>query len=469
MPFTDEDIPVAKLVLDPGNPRHPFQESQREIYQWMTQGRGRIGDKLANLAKSIVAQGLNPAERLMVTADSKKPDEYIALEGNRRLAAVKFLNDPSKAPTKEWQERFKKLQGPDFASIKKLRCTVFDSPEEAYPFLELKHLGQAGGAGVVPWDTEQKARHALRVKQQSRHHKAIDVVDYVKSHGQDGEARRHATSGVPITTLDRVLNDPDFRQFLGLGLSGGGQIAFSVPAEEALPRIERVVKDLGSRAVKVGAVMNKKKREGYMHRIAKSQPIDYTKTLKTEVPLREAMGLPVSAVKKGKGGSAYQDPRKRRTVVLPGSLIPIDAKRFNRARRVFEELRRLPLRDKERAPEYANAAILLVRLFIEMSINIYIAEKSLKHPSPTGWKDISLEHRMRAVLGDLTSNSRLDHAAARVITKVLGTTAKLAHPNSLNDYAHNDLQVPHPADIIDIWDTYNTFLQALWSALHSTK
>ena len=108
----------------------------------------------------------------------------------------------------------------------------------------------------MPWDTEQKARHALRVKQHSRHHKAIDVVDYVKSHGQDAEARRYATSGVPITTLDRVLNDRDFRQFLGLGLSGGGQIAFTVPAEESLPRIERIIKDFGSRAVKVGAVFD---------------------------------------------------------------------------------------------------------------------------------------------------------------------------------------------------------------------
>ena len=467
MPHTDDEVPVAKLVLDPGNPRHPFQDSQRDIHVWMTQGRGRIGDKLATLAKSIVSHGLNPAERLMVTPDPKKADEFLVLEGNRRLAAVKFLNDPGKAPTREWQERFKKLQGPDFVAIKKLRCIIFDSPEEAYYFLELKHLGQASGAGVVPWDTEQKARHALRVKQQSRHHKAIDVVDYIKSHSKDSEARRYATSGTPITTLDRVLTDAEFRQFLGLGLGDEGQISFTVPAEEAMPRIERVIKDFGSRIVKVGAVINKKKREGYMHRIAKSQPLDYRKMLKTEVPLREAMALPVSGVKKGKGSSAFQDPRKRKTVAIPGSLIPIDAKRFNRARRLFEELRRLPLRDKDRAPEYPNAAILLVRLFIEISVNTYIKEKALTHPSPSGWKEISLEHRLRAALNHLTSTARLDAAAGKVINKVLGTPSKLAHPNSMNDFAHNSLQVPHPADIIDIWDTYTAFLQSLWAAVHT--
>lgn len=467
MEYADDDIPVAKLVLDPGNPRHPFQDSQRDIHIWMTQGRGRIGEKLATLAKSIVAHGLNPAERLMVTPDPRKPDEFIVLEGNRRLAAVKFLNDPTKAPTKEWQERFRKLQGPDFAPIKTMRSTVFDSPDGAYYFIELKHLGQASGAGVVPWDTEQKARHAMRVKQQSRHHKAIDVVDYVKSRSKDAEAKRYASGKVPITTLDRVLTDREFREFLGLGLDEGGQIAFTVPAEEALPRIERVIKDFGSGDEKVGAVINKSKRENYMHRIAKSHPLDHSKTLKTELPLRDAISLPASAGKKSAGRNVFQNPKKRKTVVIPGFLISIDSRRFNRARRVFEELRKVQLRDKDLAPAFPNAAILLVRLFIEMSVDIYIKEKHLTHPSPTGWKEIPLAARLKAVLDHLAAAGRMDHAAAKVITKALGSPKKFAHPNSMNDYAHNHLQVPHPADIIDIWDTYTVFLQSLWAMVHN--
>lgn len=465
MAHSDNDILVTKLVLDPSNPRHPFQDSQRDIHLWMTQGRGRIGEKLATLAKSIVEHGLNPAERLMVTPDPKKTDEYIVLEGNRRLAAVKFLNDPTKAPTKEWQERFRKLRGADFAPIKYLASTVFESPADAYYFLELKHLGQGSGAGVVPWDTEQKARHLLRIKQQSRHHKAIDLVDFAKLRSKDPEVKRLATGHVPITTLDRVLTDRQFRDFLGLGLNDEGQVTFTVPPAEALPRIERVIRDFGSGKEKVGAVINKASREDYMHRIAKTDDLDHSKILKTALPLREAMSLP-NPSKRPSGRNVFQNPKTRKTVVIPGFLISINANRFNRARRVFEELRKVPLRDRDLAPAFPNAAVLLVRLFIEMSVKIYIKEKGLTHPSPTGWKDVSLAEQLKAVLNHLAASGRIDSAATKVITKVLGSTAKLAHPNSLNDYAHNHLQLPNPADIIDIWDTYTGFLQALWAHLH---
>lgn len=90
----DEQIPVTRLNLDTKNPRHPEQDSQREILQWMTQGTGRIGEKLLILAADIAANGLNPAERVMVSIDKTKSDEYIVIEGNRRVAAIKLINNP---------------------------------------------------------------------------------------------------------------------------------------------------------------------------------------------------------------------------------------------------------------------------------------------------------------------------------------------------------------------------------------
>ena len=106
----DDDILVTKLSLDCSNPRHPQQSTQRDIIRWMTEGTGRIGDKLLALARDIASYGLNPAERVMVVADSMKPGEYTVIEGNRRVAAVKLLNNPSLAPTIQWAERFKKIQ-----------------------------------------------------------------------------------------------------------------------------------------------------------------------------------------------------------------------------------------------------------------------------------------------------------------------------------------------------------------------
>ena len=145
--------------------------------------------------------------------------------------------------------------------------------------------------------------------------------------------------------------------------------------------------------------------------------------------------------------------------------ISIDAKRHNRARHVFEELRHLPIKDKDGNPKYANAAVLLLRLFIEMSIDTYIAQKGFKHPSPTGWKDISLIAKARAVLHDLEQSSRLQKNVITMMNKALTDSKKLANPNSINDYAHNRAQVVAPADLLIIWDTYSEFLLALWDGL----
>lgn len=463
----DDDILVTKLSLDCSNPRHPQQSTQRDIIRWMTEGTGRIGDKLLALARDIASYGLNPAERVMVVADSMKPGEYTVIEGNRRVAAVKLLNNPSLAPTIQWAERFKKIQKGAAVSAKSLRCTIFESPDEAYHFIELKHLGESGGAGVVPWDTEQQARHSLRARKHARHQKAVALIDFIKAKSSDKEIKAFAESGFPITTLDRLLSDRDFRDFLGLCLDANGELAFRIAPAEALKAINKVVRDFGSGHRNVRHVINKKQRTEYMDSISPADRADHTQILPAPIAVTPDANLAANAgaPRSTSLKNPYLNPSRRRTVVIPGTVIPIDAKRFNRHRRVFEELRRVHLRDRIGGTDFPNAAILLLRLFYEMSIDAYIKTKRLAHSSPTGWKDISLTERVRAVLQDLVGSARLEKSVEKVITKALAEKNKAANPNSLNDHAHNPDQIVNPTDIADIWDTYVKFFTAVWDAL----
>jgi hypothetical protein len=177
--YRDEQILLSKLKLDPTNPRHPEFESQREIIEWMTSGGGRIGEKLVVLAKDIASFGLNPADRVMVVADEKESGQFAVLEGNRRLTAVKLLNNPDLAPTEHWQKRFSRLRPSNYSPIERIPCTVFGDARRAFHFIELRHLGESGGAGIVPWEAEQKARHDQRLHRRSRHHKGLAVLDFI--------------------------------------------------------------------------------------------------------------------------------------------------------------------------------------------------------------------------------------------------------------------------------------------------
>ncbi|MFZ5993499.1 MAG: hypothetical protein ACOYU4_00715 [Thermodesulfobacteriota bacterium] len=461
--FQEQEIQLSRINLDSGNPRHRYLESQREIIEWMTSGNGRIGEKLLNLAKDIVEYGLNPAERIMVIEDENNNGQYIAIEGNRRVTALKLLNNPDTAPTKEWASKFAKIAANRYTPIKKVFCILFDDPSYAYHFIELKHMGESGGAGIVSWDAEQKARHDHRSHRRSRHHKALAVLDFVRNSDTLGdETRSYAGEGFPITTLDRLLSDREFRDFIGLGLSEDGDITFTIDPSEAVKPILKIIRDFGSGDKNVRDVINKGKRDKYRNEFKGAYLPDRKKVLIDPVTVDAAASSTSGKTRPSAVSRRYADPRNRRFIVIPGSNLPIDAQKHNRARRVFEELRRVPLRDRDAKPQYPNAGILLLRLFIEMSVDTFIHTRKLTHPSPTGWKDISLTERTRAVLADLQKLNVLDVQEAKVISKALGDKNKIANPNSLNDFAHNPHQLPNPNDLIDVWDIYTKFLLRLW-------
>jgi len=341
---------------------------------------------------------------------------------------------------------------------------VFEDEEAAFHFVELRHLGESKGAGIVPWEAEQKARHDQRLQRKSRHHKALAVLDFIRgSNDVAGEIKDFAGQGFHMTTLDRVLSDTEFRNFLGLQLNSEGEICFRIEPGEAIKPISKVIKDIGSGKKNVRHVINKEKREHYKNTFKGQAIPDHSKVLAEPVRVVEGETWIAGKARKGKVGKKhYADPRDRKNVVIPGTNLPIDPKRFNRAKRVFEELKSLQIRDKHGRPHFPNGGILLLRLFIEMSVDFYIQEHKLKHASPAGWKNISLTERTRAVLRDFRGNKTLDPQESEVINKALADVGKVANPNSLNDFAHNRNQIPNPNDLYDVWDIYTKFLLALW-------
>ncbi len=60
------------------------------------------------MAKDIAEHGLNPLELLaLITLDDTKAGYYVS-EGNRRICAIKLLNDPELAPAKH-RKTFEKI------------------------------------------------------------------------------------------------------------------------------------------------------------------------------------------------------------------------------------------------------------------------------------------------------------------------------------------------------------------------
>lgn len=92
--FMSEIIAVqpSNLLVNPENPRlSQPNEGQRDVMRSLVKTMPR---KILMLAKDIVANGLSPADLSIVVSAGPGEKRYYVLEGNRRLVALKALENP---------------------------------------------------------------------------------------------------------------------------------------------------------------------------------------------------------------------------------------------------------------------------------------------------------------------------------------------------------------------------------------
>ena len=209
-----EGIPLARLHLDPENPRHAPIEDEGKIISCLMNKEG-----VQALAKSIVENGgVSPLEAIGVIEMVDNPGHYIVAEGNRRTCALKLLNDPQKAPSIKSQRYFRSLAA-NAKLPQNFSVVVFPDKEAIKPWLELRHLGPQDGAGLKAWDTAQKVRFTSGV---TPNRLALAVLERAETAGWISTENRKK---IGITTLARYLGNPVVRSALGIG--GRGSLTFT--------------------------------------------------------------------------------------------------------------------------------------------------------------------------------------------------------------------------------------------------
>jgi hypothetical protein len=145
-----EYVDIKKLHFDPDNPRFPKTVDGRDIDSVLD---FMLNDaNLIDLMGSIAEQGFFPGEPLLVSPHLDEADEWVVVEGNRRLAATRLLLRPEAAPTRGLAVRTvaeSADQRPD-----RLPCLQFETRQEI-----LEHLGYRHVTGIKEWDPLAKARY----------------------------------------------------------------------------------------------------------------------------------------------------------------------------------------------------------------------------------------------------------------------------------------------------------------------
>jgi len=144
-------LPVTSLRFDPDNPRffgsdEDRNKTQDELYKGLIEEYGALG-----LIDSLLMNGFMPYEPLVVRPSGGK---YIVIEGNRRLAAVKYILANTKALSSQAKSPIKQLS--------RIPCIIFVEEGKEAKSREQTYLGLRHFSGYKDWNPRSKAEYLIR-------------------------------------------------------------------------------------------------------------------------------------------------------------------------------------------------------------------------------------------------------------------------------------------------------------------
>lgn len=423
-------IKITNLRLDAENPRLGLSPSGADWNQpSMFEYFASRADVRA-LATDIASRGLNPSKRpLVMQADNTSSGVYVVLEGNRRLAALRLLKQPTLAGSAQSQS-FKQLAKQAGSLPDEVDCAVVDSREEADHWLRMEHGLGRSGTSTIEWGPSEKSRFEERTKGEGggRYSKSTALLDTLV---QSGHLQSAAAATTPITTLDRLLNDPYVREVLRLDFEN---LAVD---DSNRPSILTLLYDLvapGKDRVSVDRVKTKSQRAAYVDGLAGRSP---------------PSGSTGGGGGAGGGGAGRQRAQRAahaRKHLIPGTFKPTI--KHPRLRELYTELREINLE------RHDNAAAVLFRVFLEICIWDFYKRRGLAVPG-------KFDNAVKKAAQHLKTEGHIEQGAESVVVRACDDDASFVSIKSLHQYVHGPYDYPSPKQLNRLWDSFEPFFAAL--------
>ncbi len=442
---------IDQLLLDTGNPRIGEASSQHDALQKVLDDQE---EKLFELAQHITTEGMSPIDRLLVLREKKGSDRFVALEGNRRVAALKVLANPAvltglklKAPL---QKRLEELAKDfDKKTVEPIDCYEAISREAGAPWIHLRHTGENEGRGVVDWSGHAAARFRGTDP-------GLQALEFVKTYGNLTETQKESIGNTfPITTLDRLLSTPDVRKRLGVEVKNR-KLYSALPPEELIKPLRRVVLDLAQKTVRVGRLMKKAQQIDYVDGFGRSEKPNLSKRAAVRavesIKASEFQSKPARAKDRRK-----PDPSERKVIVARSAKINVTD---NKAAEIAKELRRL------KVDEFPHAIAVLLRVFLELSVDHYMDAHKLPlyfvDPKGGNKRDKSLKSKTSEVIGHLVSNGGIAKKDLFGVERAISDAKSPLHIDLLHAYLHNRFVTPKPRELLGAWNDAQRFMEGIW-------
>jgi hypothetical protein len=248
MKYSESTLPIKSLLLDPNNFRYQDEKGfvtadEKRFGEQSVQDRAsrRLRkENLPELKRSIITNGFLPIERLVVRPYSYADGRYLVVEGNRRLAALKWIEEDHEAGVEVPEEILSILHNVPVVVIPD------GSDESTYlSIMGIRHVG-----GIRQWGGYQRAklvtdlrddfgldpgevaeRLGLSTQEINRRYRAFKALGQMQVDPEYGErsdaamyAVFHEAVAIPIVrewlgwneSTSQFENDEDLHQFYDL-------------------------------------------------------------------------------------------------------------------------------------------------------------------------------------------------------------------------------------------------------------
>ena len=437
--FTRENIDLDNLQLDLQNPRiisgcHNEADCLKALLQ-------NNRSEMLNLTKDIAKIGISIFPIMVI----KEGDKWIVRDGNRRIAALKMLNDPDRCPILDLREKFKQIRKNMKIKIpQSIQCDVTDNIEAVSQYLDRLHKGKQQGVGLVSWNTYISSKNLIRSGQTDHHSKATKILMWA----EELKIIPLVEETFPLTSFSRLVNFSEEPKLIEFNFDGNNPQPLR-DLQTAKKIIFRVYSDLDNRTINSRNINTNADIKKYIESVLKSLSIEET-TQQTAVvvpALEERQRIFASPATNKESWILKNDFR---TLNL---FMPADE---TKARDIAKELSYKTVLNIEMAP---NAVAVLARTFIELSLNYYLLHNRIVLSD--NLQGMDLKRRSDKVISSQKNSKLIDEASYEKYQNFFKDNGMFSF-KTMHAYVHSKEYHPSPTDLRTIWKNIRILIINCW-------
>ena len=445
------ELEVGELLLDVENPRIGSADTQAEALEAIVE---LDSSHFKNMMRSIKEHGLDPGDSFYVLQSEEEESAYVVVDGNRRLAALKVLNDPTilqgtTLGANLIKQIAKVAEGFNPERTKVLSAVLFDNRDIANEWILRRHGRSMEGEGRISWGP-------LEIERFKKERTTLDVIDFVERNSTFSDdiwrQVKHSVENAP-NVLRRLIDSRCGREWLGVtvkNVDGAKVPFFDRDPEFVVTLLSRLFADIDGKKVDTRSLNKAQDIEDYFD--ALPDELHPSDTPRGQLQSFKDAVVPVTAGRPRLSKVAGAQTKKDKTVktsppraTLAPSRHPFAQPATEKGKQLLREAAKVRLRDFPLGSAY------ILRSFLEHTVDVYMTQEKI--PFFENSKQLELKLRADRVIKHLVANKRAEMKHLKGVNRTLTSNSDPASIQALNDYHHDQYQVPAVDVLRNAWET----------------